>query len=308
MTTIKNTVTRLIAFVLTVITFSTITITSAAATNYVAIGAVVAGIAHEMEAEQAQILKTIPEGKAMVYGTRSERVGILQEYLKFDGFYQGDTDNSYGPATRTAVKNYQKKYNLVVDGMCGPATTRSINQRINEINSATNFKEDSELMELVFPTNCTRITGMYGEKASRRSNGKRFHSGIDIGAPKYSDVYASADGIVIMKGWENARGNYVVVYHNALNISTLYEHLDSSNVYIGEKVHAGQNIAKVGNSGFYYSGGKKCYYATHLHFGIIKGKMETMSDDLWFTTTPWNNNTLEPDPAYCSDTIKYTYK
>ncbi len=167
--TIKNTITRIIAIAMTLGTFSSITINaSAATTDYIVAGVGIAGIAYEQRGavegtvhdagkEETQILRTIPEGKAMVYGNRSERVGILQEFLKFEGYYEGEIDNSYGPATRKAVKKYQSENSLEVDGKCGPATTRSINQRIDTINSNSEQVSPSDSDEV--PTNeVTTIT------------------------------------------------------------------------------------------------------------------------------------------------------
>ena len=59
--------------------------------------------------------------KALKYGMKGSQVKRLQDFLNW---CLGETlklDGHYGPATRTAVKKYQKAYNLEVDGKFGPA-------------------------------------------------------------------------------------------------------------------------------------------------------------------------------------------
>jgi hypothetical protein len=46
----------------------------------------------------------------------------LQQDLKQLGLYSGSIDGSYGPMTRSAVRAFQSKYGLVVDGSAGPRT------------------------------------------------------------------------------------------------------------------------------------------------------------------------------------------
>jgi len=62
-------------------------------------------------------------------------------------------------------------------------------------------------------------------------------------------------------GWMQGYGNTVMVNHGG--IITLYAHLDSFVVRVGQKVTAGQLIARVGNTG--KSTGP------HLHWGAYKG-------------------------------------
>lgn len=257
-----------------------------------------------------------PTDSALCRGKKNmnkESIKKLQTCLKHWGYYSGEVDGSFGDLTKQSVKSFQMDNGLDQDGSAGRITLTLLKELVDEHNSAIKLccetkAEESKIMDLVFPTSSTRITGMYGEKASRRGGGTRFHSGIDIGAPKGADVYAAADGIVVMNGWSNARGHYVVLYHEKYDISTLYEHLESYRVNKGSTVTAGEIIGAVGDSGFYYSGKTKKYYPVHLHFGIIRGLMEELSDDLWYVSSPTENRTLEPDPSYCENIIKYSYK
>ena len=59
--------------------------------------------------------------KAIKYGMKGDDVSNLQTSLKNAG-YNIDVDGSFGPQTLAAVKDYQQKNGLTVDGMVGPQT------------------------------------------------------------------------------------------------------------------------------------------------------------------------------------------
>ena len=47
-----------------------------------------------------------------------------QRFLKEQGFYTGNIDGKYGPATKQATKEFQKSQHLEIDGKFGPRTTK----------------------------------------------------------------------------------------------------------------------------------------------------------------------------------------
>jgi murein DD-endopeptidase MepM/ murein hydrolase activator NlpD len=85
------------------------------------------------------------------------------------------------------------------------------------------------------------------------------HNGIDIAAPQFSPVIASASGLVQGTGWDSLYGNYVVLEHNK-NYSTFYGHLNSIDVLNGSRVSGGQVIGTVGSTGRSTS--------SHLHYEV----------------------------------------
>ena len=74
------------------------------------------------------------------------------------------------------------------------------------------------------------------------------HRGIDIYCPSGSPVYAGADGVVEIAGWNDSYGNYVVISHGS-GYTTLYAHNSYLLVKKGQKVTRGQQIAKSGSTG-----------------------------------------------------------
>lgn len=85
------------------------------------------------------------------------------------------------------------------------------------------------------------------------------HNGLDIAAPQFSPVIASASGMVEAAGWDSLYGNYVVIEHNK-NYSTFYGHLNSIDVLNGSRISGGQVIGTVGSTGKSTS--------SHLHYEV----------------------------------------
>ena len=56
------------------------------------------------------------------YGSQGEEVRQIQTKLKRWGYYNGSVDGIFGSKTLAAVKLFQKKYGLTVDGLAGPIT------------------------------------------------------------------------------------------------------------------------------------------------------------------------------------------
>lgn len=103
----------------------------------------------------------------------------------------------------------------------------------------------------------TRITSPYGQRTHPIFGGSSFHYGIDIGAPMGAKIVAADSGTVLFAGTMTGYGKVVILDHGN-GRSTLYAHTSVLMVSNNQKVTKGQQIAKVGNSG--WSTGP------HLHF------------------------------------------
>ncbi|MCL2077446.1 MAG: peptidoglycan DD-metalloendopeptidase family protein [Oscillospiraceae bacterium] len=88
------------------------------------------------------------------------------------------------------------------------------------------------------------------------------HSGIDIGAPYGTPIFAGDSGVVVYSGWYYGYGNTVIIEH-ANGLRTLYAHASTLLVSKGESVTQGQSIALVGQTGQ--------AYGNHLHFEVRQG-------------------------------------
>ena len=119
------------------------------------------------------------------------------------------------------------------------------------------------LKGLIWPTNATRlITSPYGNRVSPTLGATTFHAGVDIGAPYGSNVLAALPGKVIDAGWYGGYGLCVIIAHDE-GISTLYGHLDSIHVNVGQQVSRGQVIGLCGSSGI--STGPHIHYEVRVN-------------------------------------------
>ena len=106
-----------------------------------------------------------------------------------------------------------------------------------------------------------RLTSGFGYRIHPILKKRRMHKGIDIVSGYGSNVKAATGGVVTYSGQMGSYGNLVVIDHQN-GFETRYAHNSRLKVKKGEKVHQGQTIALVGNTG--RSNG------THLHFEIWK--------------------------------------
>ena len=132
------------------------------------------------------------------------------------------------------------------------------------------------------PTNTGVITSYFGPRTYPYVG---FHYGIDIGNPIGSPVYAIAAGKVASFNYWDGTGYVVYVYHNinGVKYTSVYEHLDRYNTYVGAIVDKNTVIAFSGNTG--NSTGP------HLHLSILNG-WAGIDYILW--SNSYFNNNLNP--------------
>jgi murein DD-endopeptidase MepM/ murein hydrolase activator NlpD len=107
---------------------------------------------------------------------------------------------------------------------------------------------------LLWPMRGGMVTSRFGMRWGR------MHQGTDIAAPYGTPILAAADGKVVFSGWEGGYGQLVIVDHGN-GLKTKYGHCSQLLVRVGEIVHQGDILGKVGTTG----------HATgpHLHYEVI---------------------------------------
>ncbi len=109
------------------------------------------------------------------------------------------------------------------------------------------------------------ITSYFGWRPNPDSPGMSLHQGIDIAAPKGTKVAAVLDGVVSSVRQSPQFGLVVEIDHGG-GISTVYGHLDTALVQEGDKLHRGDYLGTVGDSGN--------ATGSHLHFEVRKDGIE----------------------------------
>ena len=126
------------------------------------------------------------------------------------------------------------------------------------------------------------LTSLYGMRVHPITGAYKLHTGIDISAPLNTSFVAAANGIVSKATYNTAYGNMVIIDHGG-GVQTLYAHGNEILVQLGQTVKAGDEILKVGSTG--YSTGP------HAHFEIrINGQTVNPLDYLLS-----NNNITKED-------------
>lgn len=105
------------------------------------------------------------------------------------------------------------------------------------------------------------LTSDYGNRTHPISKKEVLHRGIDWKAPLGTPVMAAGNGTVLEAGSKDKYGNCIIILHDEI-YQTLYAHLESIDVKVGEQIVAGQQIGAVGNSGL--------SLGSHLHYEVIK--------------------------------------
>lgn len=77
------------------------------------------------------------------YGSRGQEVREIQTRLKKWGYYKGNVDGIYGSLTLQAVRYFQSKNGLTVDGIAGPKTLAAIG--INPVSSQQASVRESDI-------------------------------------------------------------------------------------------------------------------------------------------------------------------
>jgi murein DD-endopeptidase MepM/ murein hydrolase activator NlpD len=108
-----------------------------------------------------------------------------------------------------------------------------------------------------------KITSGYGwrlDPVNPRSGVRRFHHAIDFLGNTGDPVNAAMKGKVLNIDQNPNLGNFIILGHG--EYQTLYAHLSALSVNVGDTVEQGQEIGKVGNTGYTTN--------PHLHFEVFR--------------------------------------
>ena len=106
------------------------------------------------------------------------------------------------------------------------------------------------------------------------------HRGDDLCAAEGTEIYAAADGVVLAAQEHYSWGNFVEIDHgtnaNGLRWVTLYAHMKSCAVQVGQTVTAGQVIGYVGSTG--NTTGNACHFEMQVNGTLVEPRYFTAYD------------------------------
>lgn len=124
------------------------------------------------------------------YGSRGSEVTQIQTKLKRWGYYSGNVDGIYGTQTVNAVKYFQRKNGLTVDGIAGPATLKAMGINTSSSSSSSSNSSNVNLLARV----------IYGEARGESYTGQVAVGAVVMNRVKSSSFPNSISGVIYQAG------------------------------------------------------------------------------------------------------------
>ena len=162
-----------------------------------------------------------------------------------------------GKKEKIVKKVLKRKYNIQrIDGLEESRVTppESVYKRIkeenNKIGKARAINSDLPFFknQFIMPVKGI-ISGVYGSQRILNGKPKWPHYGIDIAAKKGTIIKSSGSGTVTMAEDDLYYTGGTIIMDHGHGISTIYSHLESIMVSVGDKINQGDIIGTVGSTG-----------------------------------------------------------
>lgn len=180
--------------------------------------------------------------------------------------YDQRSDGGYGNTTESAVRQFQKQYNLNPTGIVDKTTWNKMQSMY--YTSATYTDQSVKMGNPLDQMKSTDRRDNFGYRDMKDNCGKvadhiKMHNGIDLAKPLGTKVQAAVNGTVVLVHKDyGARGKTVVIQSSDnTQVYVISQHLNSIDVVQGQTVSMDTKIGEVG-----HTGGK---YGNHLHFEVV---------------------------------------
>lgn len=138
-----------------------------------------------------------------------------------------------------------------------------------------------------------RVTSRFGMRMHPVLGFSTRHNGIDFGAPYGTPVRATSAGVMIGRGRDSGRGNYLIIRHGN-GFTSQYFHLSrfAQNLSSRQRVEQGQVVGYVGSTGL--------STGPHLHYALLKNSRFLNPLKLQSpTVAPLPKQTIDGFRKYC---------
>ena len=162
-----------------------------------------------------------------------------------------------GKKEKIIKKVLKRKYNIQrIDGLEESKVTppESVYKRIkkenNKIGEARAINSDLPFFknQFIMPVEGI-ISGVYGSQRILNGKPRWPHYGIDIAAKKGTMIKSSGSGVVTMAEDDLYYTGGTIIMDHGHGISTIYSHLETVLVSVGDKINKGDLIGTVGSTG-----------------------------------------------------------
>ena len=212
----------------------------------------------DLQVEIEEKKSSLETQKAESEAAKAELVSKKSELNK-----QREAANALVTQLRASQSEYQEDMDdLSAEAEAVQAQIVKLSKELAAQQAAQGKPSNAALGGYIWPVSSRRITSTFGGRASPGGIGSTNHKGIDIGGVGYTtEIHAAKAGTVIVSQYSSSYGNYVVVSHGSGN-TTLYAHMSSRKVSVGQYVNQGDVLGITGSTG--NSTGP------HLHFEITE--------------------------------------
>lgn len=126
-------------------------------------------------------------------GDSGSDVRKIQTRLKQWGYYNDTIDGVYGSNTVAAVKLFQKRNNLLVDGICGAATAKAIGITLSGDGSSSSLPSSNENVYML-------ARAIYGEARGEPYTGQVAVAAVILNRVASSQFPNTITGVIYQKG------------------------------------------------------------------------------------------------------------
>jgi len=205
----------------------------------------------DVEKHDDDVYRKMFQAKPVPASVRRAGFGGVNRYKNYEGY-----ENS-GILINTAKKLDILSKQMVVQ-------SKSFDEVIDLVKNKEKMLASIPAIQPIALDELTRFGSAFGYRIHPIFKYPKMHTGVDLTAPRGTEIHAAGDGVVVRADWGGGYGKCVRINHG-YGYLTLYGHMSKMNVRPGQKVKRGDVIGYVGSTGLSTS--------PHLHYEVrINGK------------------------------------
>ncbi len=209
-------------------------------------------VLNDMADRDDNIYRVIFESEPIPTEARKAGIGGTDRYKDLDGYRSSES------LKRTAQKLDQIAAKMYVQ-------TKSFDEVYEMAINKNRLLASLPAIQPISNQDLRRLTSYFGYRTDPFYKVLKFHEGVDFSAPTGTEIYATGDGVVREADRsKSGYGNQIVIDHG-FGYKTMYAHLQSFKVRVGQEVKRGQVIGTIGSTGKSTS--------PHLHYEVWKNNV-----------------------------------